>query len=284
VSRTISRGTRSRRRSRALLAVVGLAGAAFVLSGCAAHDLPPMIGIEPPASVQGERMYSLWQGSWVAAWIVGGITWGLMIWAAIAYRRRSESPPPQTRYNLPIEALYTVLPLIVVAVLFAFTARDQSDILAVSSHPQNTINVVGFQWNWTFNYVDHDVYDVGSPQQLPTLYMPVGESVKFELTSPDVIHSFWVPAFLFKMDVIPGKVNVFQITATKTGTFAGRCAELCGVYHSRMLFQVKVVTPAEFSAHMQALAAMGQVGLLDTGRVITSATGRQGLTTIGGSP
>jgi cytochrome c oxidase subunit II len=284
VSRTISRGTRSLRRSRALLAVVGLAGAAFVLSGCAAHDLPPMIGIEPPASVQGERMYSLWQGSWVAAWIVGGITWGLMIWAAIAYRRRSESPPPQTRYNLPIEALYTVLPLIVVAVLFAFTARDQSDILAVSSHPQNTINVVGFQWNWTFNYVDHDVYDVGSPQQLPTLYMPVGESVKFELTSPDVIHSFWVPAFLFKMDVIPGKVNVFQITATKTGTFAGRCAELCGVYHSRMLFQVKVVTPAEFSAHMQALAAMGQVGLLDTGRVITSATGRQGLTTIGGSP
>jgi cytochrome c oxidase subunit 2 len=82
---------------------------------------------------------------------------------------------------------------------------------------------------------------------LPLLEIPKGESVEFNLTSTDVIHSFWVPEFLFKRDVIPGHPNHFAITATKTGTFIGHCSELCGLYHSRMLFTVKIVTPAQFN-------------------------------------
>ena len=83
------------------------------------------------------------------------------------------------------------------------------------------------------------------------------------LTARDVIHSFWVPAFLQKMDMIPGRVNRFQVTPTQEGTFKGKCAELCGAYHSQMLFNVKVVSRAEYEQHMDELRAKGQSGLLN---------------------
>ena len=80
--------------------------------------------------------------------------------------------------------------------------------------------------------------------------LPVDETIQFNLHSPDVIHSFWVPGFLFKMDVIPGRDNHFELTPTASGTFAGKCAELCGVYHSRMLFNVKVVSEDEYDSYL----------------------------------
>ncbi len=83
-------------------------------------------------------------------------------------------------------------------------------------------------------------------QHLPLLEIPENETVKFNLTSIDVIHAFWVVPFEFKRDVVPGFANHFAITANKTGTFIGRCTELCGVFHSRMLFRIKIVTPAQF--------------------------------------
>ena len=285
MSRSVVRSTGRSRARRAVLLGLGLGVASIGLTGCEPSDIPHMLDMPSPVTQQGKRIFDLWQGSWVAAWIVGAITWGLILWAVVAYRRRAQHAPAQTRYNLPIEAMYTVLPLIIIAVLFGYTARDQTEILKVSAHPQNTVNVVGFRWSWTFNYVDENTYDVGTPAgPLPTLYLPVNESVKFTLTSPDVIHSFWIPAFLFKMDVIPGKTNQFELTPTKVGTYAGKCAELCGVDHSRMLFVVKVVTPEQYAQHMADLKASGQVGLLDTGRVTDSVTGdTQGRTTIGGS-
>jgi cytochrome c oxidase subunit 2 len=273
-----------RRRRRTLVGLGGAAGLVLLLTGCSPQDLPSMLDMPQPMTAEGHRIYSLWQGSWVAAWVVGAITWGLILWAAIAYRRRSDAVPVQVRYNLPIEVLYTFLPLVVIGVLFGFTARDQSELLKVDKSLNNTVNVVAFRWNWTFNYLSDNVYDVGSPSQLPTLYLKVNQPVRFELTSPDVIHSFWVPDFLFKMDVIPGKTNQFQITPDHVGTFAGRCAELCGVDHSRMLFNVKVVTEADYAAHVADLRARGQTGSLNTGRTTTvSDNDAQGRTEIGGS-
>jgi cytochrome c oxidase subunit 2 len=155
-------------------------------------------------------------------------------------------------------------------------------LTALSDDPDRTINVVGFRWNWTFNYVDDDVYDTGSPNEFPTLYLPEGETVRFVLTSPDVLHSFWVPAFLFKRDVIPGRSNEFDLTPNKVGTYAGKCAELCGVDHSRMLFNVKVVPLDEYERHIADLEAAGQTGLLETGRVTTDADSGQGRTVLGG--
>jgi cytochrome c oxidase subunit 2 len=91
--------------------------------------------------------------------------------------------------------------------------------------------------------------------------LPVGETVRVDLTSPDVIHSFWVPAFLFKMDVVPGRTNSLSFTPTREGEFVGRCAELCGAYHSRMLFNLEVVSPDEYAAHLRDLAEQGNTGI-----------------------
>jgi cytochrome c oxidase subunit 2 len=246
--------------------------AALTLSGCsgaaARGFLPVGITTETP------RVQSLWNGAWIAALSVGVIVWGLTIWCVVAYRRRKDDDamPVQLRYNLPIEILYTVVPLFMVGVLFFYTARDESALLKVSAHPDNIVNVAGKRWAWDFNYLSDGAYESSVQTQLtgqysdmnnlPTLYLPVNQSTQFVLTSRDVIHSFWVPAFLMKMDMIPGRVNTFQVTPTTEGTFQGKCAELCGAYHSQMLFQVKVVSAAEYQQHISDLKGRGQTGQL----------------------
>lgn len=254
------------RRPRTLVIVLGSVAAVTLLSGCTVNEAF-FFDMPEPASKEAHTILSLWNGSWLAAWGVGILTWGLMLWAAVAYRRRhKDEVPEQTTYNLPLELLYTVVPLIMILGLFWFTARDQSELLTIKNDQAQTVNVVAFRWNWGFNYLDEGVYAIGSPAQNAVLVLPVDEKVRFELTSPDVIHSFWIPDFLFKMDVIPGKTNAFELTPDKIGTYPGRCAELCGVQHSSMLFTVKVVDRAEFDAYVEQLKAQGQTGLLDAGR------------------
>jgi len=258
---------RASRRRR--LAGVGLAALVLVgASACSANEVL-FLGMPEPASEQANIVASFWEGSWIAAWAVGLFTWGLMIWAFIVYRRRKDEQgfPEQTRYNVPIEALYTFVPLVMVMGIFFFAARDQHELTKLTDDYDRTVQVVGFRWSWTFNYVEEDAYELGTPEDFPTLWLPVDETVRFELTSPDVVHSFWVPDWLFKLDVIPGQQNEFEVTPNKEGTYAGKCAELCGVDHSQMLFNVKVVSAAEFDAHIAELKASGQSGQLDTGRV-----------------
>ncbi len=269
------------RRARRHLGTWALIGAlsAAALTGCAtADDLRGDVttGWLPHAVTEnGERITSLWIGAWIAALAVGALVIGLIVWCAAAYRRKKDDNelPVQLRYNIPIEILYTVVPIFMVIVLFAYTARDEAVLLDTSKEPDLTVNVVGKQWSWDFNYVEDDVHEVGTQailtgkpgaeETIPTMYLPVGERVEFVLTARDVIHSFWVPAFLQKMDMIPGRVNRFQVTPTQEGTFRGKCAELCGAYHSQMLFNVKVVPRAEYEAHVADLRAAGQSGLLN---------------------
>jgi len=175
------------------------------------------------------------------------------------------------RYNLPIEMLYTVVPFIMVGILFFFTARDENYIDKLSAHPDVTVIVTGFQWSWQFQYQNYPVPgsptryvtmngEPWSPQtgnsQLPLLVIPRDRTVRFDLVSTDVIHSFWIVPFEFKRDVIPGHPNHFEVTATRLGTWIGHCTELCGLYHSRMLFRVKIVTPAQFSQWIHAQQAL----------------------------
>lgn len=275
-------------------------------TGCTSEDLP-RLGMPTPITEEAPRILSLWQGSWVAAIIVGVLTWGLTLWS-VYFHRRSRTKvevPPQTRYNMPIEALYTVVPLIIVSVFFYFTARDQAKLMETSDKPDHVINVVGFQWSWAFNYIEdvdgdastgdaagekeldaipdrmkstfpegaEGVHEVGTPGTRnpqnnnpgPTLFLPKGEKVQFILTSRDVIHSFWVVPFLMKQDIIPGHTNRFEVTASKEGTYMGKCAELCGTDHSRMLFNVKVVSPEKYQEHLEQLKAKGQDGYLPAG-------------------
>ncbi len=270
----------SPRRPGRRLAVAALLGALSVtaLSGCASGELRgnASTGWLPPAVTEGgERVTSLWIGAWITLILVGLLVIGLIVWCIVAYRRRKDDTelPVQLRYNIPIEILYTVVPIFMVVVFFYYTARDESALIDTSTPADVTINVVGKQWSWDFNYLEDDVHEVGTQailtgkpgaeQTIPTLYLPVDERIEFVLTTRDVIHSFWVPAFLQKMDMIPGRVNSFQVVPTQTGTFKGKCAELCGAYHSQMLFNVKVVERPEYDAHIADLRATGQTGLLN---------------------
>jgi cytochrome c oxidase subunit II len=248
------------RRRRRLLPAAALGLLVLALSGCTTS--PWMrLGMPSPVTKQGQTILTLWQGSWIAAIGVGAVVWGLILWACVFHRKRSDDLPPQVRYNMPIEIVYTVVPFILVAVLFYFTAKDENYVDAVSKDPSVVVNVTGFQWSWEFSYPQYkvpnsagDVSLIGQPYPgpLPTLVIPDHETVKFTLNSLDVVHSFWIPEFLFKRDVIPGHTNYFQVMATKTGTFTGRCTELCGIYHSLMLFKVKIVTPQQFTKFMHA--------------------------------
>ncbi len=226
------------------------------------------------ATEQAGIMQTLWNGAWIAALATGVVVWGLILWACAFHRKKKNSPdrlPPQVRYNLPIEILYTVVPVIMVAVFFYFTARDETEVMKVSGSAPVKVKVEGFQWSWRFttDYQGKKAVAEGVPVDLgkqslenpqgPQLVLPAGTNVEFELESPDVIHSFWVPAFLFKQDVMPGIKNKFEIkTLNKTGVFFGRCAELCGVDHSKMLFSVKLVPQAEFDQYIQSQAGSGQ--------------------------
>jgi cytochrome c oxidase subunit 2 len=267
---------RSSRRSRLRKTVGAGFGALMllVLTGCsqATTDQWKRLGLPVAASDRSPYMKELWIGSWIAAFVVGFFVWGLILYASFRYRRRSDDEaPPQVRYNLPIEVLYTIAPLIVVIVLFYFTIEKLDKVNEIVDHPDHTVDVTAQRWSWTFSYLhesganDKNVYDAGTPASLPQLWLVKGETVTFNLYSPDVVHSFWVPSFYFKLDVIPGRsdrsTQSFSMTPTRTGTFAGRCAELCGYLHSRMLFEVNVVDRATFDKHMQALVKAGQIGV-----------------------
>ncbi|NKZ06408.1 cytochrome c oxidase subunit II [Actinomadura latina] len=255
-------------RSRRALKSAGVFGLlALAATGCSGSRL----GLPEPISVQGERMLHLWQGSWIAAFAVGGVVWGLIIWAVLFHRKRSDDLPPQVRYNMPIEILYTAVPFVIIAVLFYFTARDENFVEKTTDNPAVVVDVTAFQWSWQFDYKENGqtvasvtgvpVNPNGPGLGKPVMTIPSGKTVRVRLHSNDVIHSFWVPALIYKKDVMPGYVNEFEFTATKLGTYEGRCAELCGVDHSRMLFQLKVVTPEQYQKFIadskQALAAGG---------------------------
>ena len=255
-------------------AVPAIASLSLLLTGCTSEELRGYLPGTPGITNHTDRITGLWTTSWIVLLAVGVISWGLMAWAIIVYRRRKGETglPAQLRYNNPIETLFTIVPLILVVGFFAFTARDIQAIETPTANPDVKIQVIGKQWSWDFNYVNANVYDSGIQSQfkgkegseasLPVLYLPVNKTVEIDLTSRDVIHSFWVIDFLYKKDVFPGRTNKMYFTPQKEGTYQGKCAELCGEFHSMMLFQVKVVSQAEYDTHMAELAAKGQTGSL----------------------
>ena len=261
----------SSRRARILkISAVTSAGALF-LSGCSSDVQKGWLPTERDTTNHTGRIMDLWVNSWIAALAVGILTWGLILWCIIAYRRRKNETgyPRQLSYNLPLEIFYTAIPLFMVLVLFFFTDRDIRALDARVDDPDVIVDVRGKQWAWDFNYVKEDKYYSGvqvnldgeekSQDEFPTLYLPVNKSVELQLNSRDVIHSFWVPAFLQKRDMIPGRTNYITLTPQQEGTFEGKCAELCGEYHSEMLFNVKVVSEAEYEAYVATLED-GQLG------------------------
>ncbi len=245
----------------------------LALAGCTQEQLQGWLPGGPDTTNHTSSIIGLWVTSWIVLLVVGVITWGLIIWAAVVYRRRKGQTglPVQLRYNLPIEIFYTIVPLILVLGFFAFTARDQAQIEEPTKNPDVKIEVFGKRWAWDFNYVTDNVYSAGvqadfnpdgtiDTDNLPVLVLPVDKTIEIKIESRDVIHSFWVVDFLYKKDMIPGKSNYMYFTPTKIGEYQGKCAELCGEYHSLMLFKVKVVSEADYQAYIASQKAAGFEG------------------------
>jgi len=276
-------------RPRAVrLAGLTLAGAAAlaVLTGCSAEGIGEAFGNfgwpGPGISTQAHEMYDLWISAAIAALTVGIFVWGLIFWCIIRYRKRGDALPTQTRFNMPMEVLYTVTPVLVVCVLFFYTAIVETDVGKLKRNPDQVVEIVAFKWNLQFNYRDgvgpqaHTVAStLGSSDVIPLLVLPTGRRIRFEETSRDVVHSFWVPAALFKRDVFPGSIhNQFEATLDREGRYVGRCAELCGTYHAFMQFELVVVSPQRFDQFLaakkngastqDAMAAIGFTGAQST--------------------
>jgi cytochrome c oxidase subunit 2 len=256
VARGSGPGSTSRRRLSAGRAV-GLGAVAVtalvLLSGCSVDDAFYLGWPKGGITDQSKRMYDLWIGSVVAALVVGVFVWGLIFWCIIRYRKRGDELPAQTRYNMPIEILYSVLPFLIISVLFYYTAIVQTDVDKIRPNPDVTVHVVASKWNWEFEYPDQKdasgqpIRTIGASDYVPVLVVPTHKRIRFLEDSQDVIHSFWVPELLFKRDVFPGGVqNKFEVTIEKEGAYVGRCAELCGTYHSMMNFELRAVPFDEY--------------------------------------
>jgi cytochrome c oxidase subunit 2 len=231
--------------------------AAFV-AGCQALD-----PLYPPQAVteQGTSTRNLYDIVFAIAVAIFVLVEGLILWAVIRYRRKPTDTdlPPQIHGNNLVEVIWTVIPTLIVAFLFVVSWQTLNVVDGRSSDPQVVhIRAVAARFQWTFEYLSPDGGQVVYTQIAPEMYVPAGETVRLSLRSPDVIHAFYVPQFLFKRDVVPGKENVFdfKVEAADAGqVFNGQCAELCGAYHDAMRFTVHALAPAEFEAWLQTQIA-----------------------------
>lgn len=223
--------------------IAGLVLGAVVLSSC---NLPTFWAYKG-ATTQGQNEFHLWQGFIITAIFVAAITYGALVFAMARFRKRGDQVPKQTHSNIKWELIYTIVPVLIVIGLFAATFVSEDKIDAVSSHPALRVTVVGFQWGWKFEYPG-GVTVVPKGSTYPTLELPQGETTTIKLLSNDVVHGFYIPAFNFSRYALPGVTNYFDFTPTKAGEFSGKCSQFCGLYHAEMLFNVRVVSPSQFSS------------------------------------
>ncbi len=310
-------------RKLGLAGVLGLGSLALV--GC--EVAPPdngffhalRMGWPDGITPEAESMGNFWVWTWVVAWIIGIIMWTLMFVVIFrdsdkrAKKKGKPEFPRQTQYNVPLELVLTVVPVLIVMGLFFFTVQTQDKVTAHDKNPEVSVDVTAYQWNWKFGYGEVDgkftsngetyngedtdradaaeaaaevpqddrdehgksvgpihgklkddftylnynkIETLGTSEEVPVLVLPVNTPIQFDLASSDVIHSFWVPEFLFKRDLFPHpeanqSERKFQIEEIdETGAFVGRCAEMCGTYHAMMNFEVRVVEQDQFADYM----------------------------------
>lgn len=262
-------------KTMALACIVALA-----VTGCSVEEAL-RFGWPEGITPQAAEMRQLWTWFTVTALVVGVIVWGLIIWASIVYRKRkgdSDELPRQFQYNVPLELFVVVVPVMMVCVLFFFTVTTEFSVLEEEDDPDVVVDVTAFQWNWEFEHQQAETPDgqpvstVGSTDEIPILVLPTDRTIEYRLRSADVIHSFWIPEFIFKRDVFPEpernmQDNTFQNSIDREGAFVGRCAELCGTYHAMMNFELRAVSPEQYDEY---LGLKSQVNP-DTGDPYTTA-------------
>lgn len=222
--------------------------AALAVGGAGCSD---RYGAPAPASRQARHIVELWRVVFLTGLAVGALVVALIGWSLVRYRRRPGRHAAGFSENVRLELLYTALPLVIVGVLFAVSVGVQRQVTRLSAAPDLRIEVTGFQWGWRFRYLTEGITIVGTNNAPPSMVLPLGATARLVLRSPDVIHSFYVPEFLEKRDLIPGVENRIDVTPTRLGAFGGLCAEFCGLHHADMTFVVEIVEPEDFQAFVQ---------------------------------
>jgi cytochrome c oxidase subunit 2 len=262
---------RRSRTSPALVLLVAAVIAVAVFLGILALRGPDIVAqldhvwasFFPPVAttVQGGEIRNLYDIVFGIAVVIFLLVEGLIIWTVVRYRRKPSQVelPPQTHGNNLLEITWTLIPTIIVAGLFVLSWQtlndvDKSNVVATDVR----VRALAARYQWTFEYLTADGQQVEFKQLAPELVVPAGQTIHLDLRSSDVIHAFYVPQFLFKRDVIPGKDNSFdfKVDSQFAGqSFHGQCAELCGTYHWTMQFTVKALAPAEFETWLQSQIA-----------------------------
>ena len=251
-------------------AIVGWLVAAVVLVGLAVlvvlNGSSVWNSFFPPEakSVQGQAIRNLYDVVFAIAVVIFLLVEGLIVWTVVRYRRKpgDDELPPQTHGNNLAEIIWTLVPLALVIFMFVISLQTLNSVEATSSQPNLKVRAVAGQFQWSFDYLPADaqygtkqLFTVTAPEGPDGgLSLPAGQTTHLFLYSGDVIHAFYVPQFLFKRDVVPGLENQFDldIPASDAGqTYRGQCAELCGVGHRIMVFEVHVLAPADFQAWEQ---------------------------------
>ncbi|MBA3349887.1 MAG: cytochrome c oxidase subunit II [Actinobacteria bacterium] len=210
---------------------------AVILSAC----------VPEPADVQGEGVEHLYTIFFIVAAVVFTLVAGLITWSLVRYRAKpGDDLPKQFDRNLKLELTWFAIPLITVVVLFILSAGVLGKVNAESADPSVTVNVEGYQWGWRFTYEGSGVQIVGDADDRPEIVLPVGRPLTFTLGSADVVHSFWVPRFLIKRDMVPGRQNTISLTISDPGVYRGVCTEFCGLLHAKMNFVIRAIPPAQF--------------------------------------
>jgi cytochrome c oxidase subunit 2 len=227
-----------------------------VLAGCAPHGV----------TAQGreiERLYNFFLAAAAVVWVV--VT-GLMLWSIVRYRRRGDELPPQIHGSNKLELTWTILPTILVLVLFWATVQTQDRVTGPAGDPDPVqVHVRAFQWQWQFTYLrpgggQPDVQVIGTIERIPELVVPAGETVRIRLDSADVTHSFFVPRALFKRMAVPGRSTEFDMTFDRPGLYPGNCTQYCGLRHAQMVFNVRVVAREQYQQWLTRQRATGGAG------------------------
>jgi cytochrome c oxidase subunit 2 len=236
----------------------GLVALTLTVASCSSS-----FGMPRGSTEQGRGIFDLWQVFFWAGIVVAALVYGLIGWSLVRYRRRRRDDDDVLgrafHANVPLEVVYTSIPVAIVIVLFMLSFGTEDRASSVSPTPDVTLRAEAFSWGWRFTYPDEGVEVVSEPSGEgvpgPEIVLPLGATTRIELTSNDVIHAFWVPDFLYKRDAIPGRVNVFDVTPTDLGAYHGVCSEFCGLHHAFMTFTVRVVPPGEFEAWLTSAGA-----------------------------
>ncbi len=262
--------TRNGPRRRAVLVL--LAAMAILVAGCSDFDIRTAF---PPdaATSQGQAVRNVYDIVFLIGIAIFIFVEGLILYAVLRYRRRrgDDELPPQIHGSNKLEIIWTAIPIAIVLALFVVSWQTLNTIDARKEDPPVRIGVVAYQWQWQFVYAPEGIRweDCGAPENAgkcvtvfgvpppggdrtnwepPTMHVPVNETVELQMHATDVIHSFYVPAFLYQRDITPRKDQVIQFLADREGTFRGQCTQFCGLLHQAMEFQVKVESREGFNA------------------------------------